>query len=84
MRPPFVMPRYAERRSDEDLSALERKLWLIEVRLSETEQQKLRMEEQRRQTEWRLRKLRETPIGGLVRFFSRRGYSDVILRLEKD
>ena len=74
MRPPFVMPRYAEPSSVEDLSAFERKLWLIEVRLSETEQQKLRMEEQRRQTEWRLRKLQKTPMGRLVRFFSRRGY----------
>jgi hypothetical protein len=63
MRPPFVMPRYTEPSSVEELGALERKLWLIEVRLSEREQQKLRMEEQRRQTEWRLRKLQKTPMG---------------------
>jgi hypothetical protein len=81
MRLHSFMPRYAdkaERRSDEPLrreSALERKLRLIEARLSEPEQQKLRIEEQRRETEWRLRKLQKTPMGMLVRFLSQSIYS---------
>jgi hypothetical protein len=71
------MPRYAD--NAEALgrqSALERKLRLIEARLSKTERQKLRTEEQRRQIEWRVRKLQKTPMGRLVvRFLSQLIYS---------